>query len=124
MSSWLSWLHFTRRCLGDSSCWIAHPFLSSSSQIGSPDARCSTRGEVNTPLSLEGKLVLKKRKERKKTRKKEEGGPVVEYIFSLLEARGMNIRCDIPFPFLKEEKRKKNLILLLVEPLCVTDRSG
>jgi len=85
---------------------------------------------VNTPLSLEGKLVLKKRKGRKKTRKKEVGGPVVwllftaEYIFSLLGARGMNIRCDIVMIFFEEKKRKKNAGLLLVEPLCVTDRSG
>jgi hypothetical protein len=74
------------------------------SQIGSPDACCSTRGEVNTPLRLEGKLVLK-RKKKIKEENAEEGKrrPVVSLlfnasiltIFSLLEERNVNSRCDI-----------------------------
>ncbi len=71
------------------------------SQIGSPDVCCSTRGEVNAPLRLQGKFVLK-RKKTIKEENAEEGKrrPVVSFlfnsnIFSLLEARNVNIRCDM-----------------------------
>jgi hypothetical protein len=56
---------------------------------------------VNTPLRLQGKFVLK-RKKKIKEENAEEGKrrPVVSFlfnsnIFSLLEARNVNIRCDM-----------------------------